>query len=119
MDGAVVEPTIELGLGLCLRGEIDEFPGQLAIRRAFEHAPRAGAAHGAVPDQLDRDTALLELGGARIPDRHYVDFAVADELLRLVALAPPHLDMRLDTVELLECAVDVEGIELVARHSVR
>src|SRR3974390_2364867 len=79
---------------------------------------RLGAPPRTLPAQLDRHALLLELGCARIPDRHHVDLAVADELLRLVALPPPHLDMRLDAVELPECALDVEGVERIARHPV-
>src|SRR5262249_58087370 len=87
--------------------------------RCFEHAPRARAAHRAVPDELDRHSRLLQLGGASVPNRHHVELAVADELLRLVALPPPHFDVRLDLVDLLERALDVERIKPIHRHAVR
>src|SRR5204863_3168279 len=119
VNGTVIKPAVELGLGLRLRSEIDEFPGELAIRRSFEDAPGAGAAHGPLPHELDRDATLLELGGARVPDRHHVDLAIADKLLGLVALPPPYFDMRFDAVEHLEGSLDIERIELVPRHSVR
>src|SRR5262249_10800460 len=117
-DRAIIEPRVELGLLLRAAGELDQLPGETAARRALEHAPRAGRAHRAVPDELDRHALLLELGRARVPDRHHVDLAVADELLRLVPFAPPHLDVRLDLVELLERAVEVERIEVFTRHPV-
>src|SRR5262249_32958916 len=56
--------------------------------------------------------------GARSPHRHHVDLAVADELLRLRSLAPPHFDMRLDLAHLAEGAIDIHGIELFGRHAV-
>src|SRR5262245_57307889 len=86
--------------------------------RCFEHAPRARAAHRAVPDELDRHSRLLQLSGASVPNRHHVELAVADELLRLVALPPPHFDVRLDLVELPERAPDVERIKPIHRHTV-
>src|SRR5262249_47002890 len=116
---AVIEPPVELGLGLGVRGELYEFPRQLAVGRALEHAPRARAADRAVPDELDRHALLLQLARASIPDRHHIELAIANELLRLIALAPPDLDVRLDLVELLERAVDVQRIESIGRHAVR
>src|SRR5205807_7328750 len=95
-----------------------QLPCQLAVGRAFEDAPGARAAHRSIPDHLDRHALLLELARTRVPHRHHVDLAVAEELLRLGALAPPHFDVRLDLVELLEGAVDVERIKLIARHAV-
>src|SRR6202043_1089715 len=71
-----------------------------------------------VPNELDRHAALSQLGRARIPDRHHVDLAVADELLRLIAFPPPHFDMRLDPVERLEGALHVQRIKPLARHTV-
>jgi len=73
---------------------------------------------GAVPHELDRHALLRELVRSRVPARHHVALAVADELLRLVALRPPHLDVRLDLVELPEGAVEVERVDLVGRHAV-
>src|SRR5262249_23983538 len=97
-------------LGLGLRGELDEFPRELAVGRALEDAPRARAADRAVPDEFDRHPRLLQLARASIPDRHHIDLAIADELLRLIALPPPPLDVRLDPDELLEGGVDVQRI---------
>src|SRR5262249_57873420 len=37
--GSVVEPLVELGLRLGLRGELDELPRERAVGRPFEHAP--------------------------------------------------------------------------------
>src|SRR5262249_23396849 len=86
--GSVVEPLVELGRRLGLRGELDELPRERAVGRPFEHAPRARAAHRAVPHELDRHPRLLQLGRASVPNRHHVELAVADELLRLVTLPP-------------------------------
>src|SRR5262245_52811108 len=108
IDRPVIEPLVEFGLRLGLGGELNEFPGEPSVRRSLDHAPGARTAYGAVPDQLDRHARLLQLGRAPVPDRHHVDFAVADELLRLIALPPPHFDMRLDLLELLESAIEVE-----------
>jgi hypothetical protein len=62
---------------------------------------------------------LLELAGARVPHHHHVDFTIAQELLGLVALRPPDLDVRLDLIELAEGAVDVQREHLVDGHAVR
>jgi hypothetical protein len=62
---------------------------------------------------------LLELARACVPHDDQVDFTVAEELLRLVALRPPDLDVRLDLVELAEGAVDVQREHLVDGHAVR
>src|SRR5262249_60601419 len=41
-----------------------------------------------------------------------------DELLLLIALAPPDLDVRLDLIELLERAVDIQWIEPMGAYAV-
>jgi hypothetical protein len=56
---------------------------------------------------------LLQLARARVPHHHHVNLAVAQKLLRLVALRPPDLDVRLDLIELLERAVDVHREHLI------
>src|SRR5207344_1063175 len=101
-----------------LRGERDQLPRELAVWRSLEHGPRARAANRPVPNDLDRNALLLEFARARVPNRHHVDFTIADELLRLGTLTPPHFDVRFDLVELVEGAVDVEGVELIARDPV-
>src|SRR5436305_5996845 len=45
----IVQPIGEVGLGLGLRGELDELEGELAVGRALEHAPSGRAADRAVP----------------------------------------------------------------------
>ena len=107
--GRPIRETAAKGrLLLRLHGEGDEFPRQPGARRALRHEPHAHVAPGAVPHDFQRRAAVDQLAGARVPHPHHVDFAVAEELLRLVALRPPHLDVRLDLVELAEGAVDVE-----------
>src|SRR3954468_2375775 len=118
MDWAVKEPSVELGLRLGLGGKCDQFPRKLAVGRSPEHRPGARAANRSVPNHLDRNALLLEFARSRVPDRHHVDFAVADELLRLSALAPPHFDVWFDLIKLLEGTINVERVELIARHAV-
>src|SRR5262249_57889850 len=60
----------------------------------------------------------LQLARGSMPDRHHIELAIADELLRLIALAPPDLDVRLDLIELLERAVDIQWIESIGGHAV-
>src|SRR3989442_15630606 len=110
IDRAVIEPFVEFGLWSGLRGELDELPGELSVRRSFDDAPRAGAAHSAVPDELDRHSCLPQFGRPAVPDRHHVDLAIADQLLRLIALPPPHLAVPLDLVELRERTLEVQRI---------
>src|SRR6185437_12673747 len=108
----------EFRLRLRAGNELNELPGELTIRRALKHTPGAGAAHRAVPDDFDRNALLLQFAAARVPHRHHFDFAVAQQLLRLVTLAPPDFDVRLDLIELFERAVEIKRVELVHRHAV-
>ena len=97
---------------------MEKFPGQLPVGRALRHTPHRRRDRGAVPHQLNGKALLLELAGARVPHHDQVDFTVAQELLRLVALRPPDLDVRLDLVELAEGAVDVQREHFVDGHAV-
>jgi hypothetical protein len=72
-----------------------------------------------VPLDLDRRALLDDVVEAAIPAGGQNDLLVEQELRRLLAGRPPHRDMRLDLVEFLEGAVEIDRIKLVHRHTVR
>ena len=58
------------------------------LETTVEFRPEIAVILNITPDHLDRHALLLEFGAASIPNRHQVNLAVANELLRLVALPP-------------------------------
>src|SRR5215831_18443826 len=70
------------------------------------------------PFDLDRRALLDDVVEAAIPTGRQHHLLVEQELRRLLAGRPPGRHVRLDLIELLERAVEIDGIELVHRHSV-
>src|SRR5215472_2658925 len=108
----------EFGLRLRRRHEMTELPGLLRPRVSPRDLQVRLVDLRLVPHQFERHLVIDQVDGARAPHRDHVDLAVADELLRLRAIAPPRLDARLELVHLAERAVEVHRIELVLRHAI-
>src|SRR6185369_1829581 len=53
-----------------------------------------------------------------VPKLHDIYLPSREELLGLIPLLPPHGDVGLDAIKGLERSIEIERIELVARHSV-
>src|SRR5262245_45369375 len=70
------------------------------------------------PFDLDRRALLDDVVEAAVPAGRQHDLLVEQELRGRLAGRPPRGDVRLDLVELLEGAVEVDGIELVHRHAI-
>src|SRR4030095_5198709 len=108
----------EVGLWFGLRREIDKLPGESCARRTFWHVPIAHVVLGAIPDDLKRLTSVDHFLSAGIPHCHHVNFAIADQLLRLRSLCPPDLDIWLYLIQFAEGPVDVERVQLVCGHAI-
>src|SRR5689334_12923129 len=111
-----------VGVDALLLGIGDESQHLLApdcVFGALRYDKRRLLNHALVPFDLQRRAILDGDIVASIPGATHDRLFVHEKLRRLRARLPPNADMRLDRIELLEGAVDVERIELVRRNAVR
>src|SRR6266446_3990287 len=92
--------------------------GPVGILGALRDDEAALLQRAFAPFDFDRRALLDDVVEAAVPARRQHDLLVEQKLGRLLAGRPPGCDVRLDLVELLEGAVEVDGIELVLRHAV-
>jgi len=91
MDWAVKEPRVEVGLRLACEANAINSHASLRLGAPLSTDQVLVLRNRSVPNQLDRNALLLELACSRVPDRHHVDLAVADEMRGPKAAATPAL----------------------------
>src|SRR5262249_34665856 len=90
--------------------ELDELTTHISFGGALQNRPALGGPQVLVPNDVNW-SAIVD-GGLRttIPRPADVDFAALQELRGLGPTRPPHVDVLLDGIELLEGPVEVQGI---------
>ena len=118
VGGAVIDMQRQVGLVDGIDRLVEEADRGRQIGRVLEDAERGALQDALIVGESDLGAFLGQRADAAVPGHHHVDFPVIEELRRLRARGPPHRDVGLDLLELLEGAVDVERIELVGRDAV-
>ena len=110
----VGDGRLRLGLG----GPRDELHGAVLVLGAARDHPRVPLQLALVPLEAGFRALLLDGEDPPAPRGGQLHLAVGEQLGRLGARGPPHVDLLLDAVHRFERPLDVQGVDLVDRHVV-
>src|SRR5262245_9583161 len=100
----------------------DGLHGEILVRRPFWNEPAIGDQHLLLEGDGQRSALSLHFLHHRldtaVPGSDHVDFAALEALSWLGSGVPPSEHVRLQLLEFLDCAVDIDRVELIWRYAV-